>query len=102
MQVFINIGELLTLSGVVKKQGRKPELNDLGIIKNAVLVTDRGKVLWTGTKAQYQKQKKNQVEGWVDPVFQFRYEYPCSFSLTPVLFFYGFTKRRQFLLALHT
>jgi len=48
-KTYFNIKELLTLSGVVKKDGRHITRDDLGIIENAYIVEKDGLVLETGT-----------------------------------------------------
>ncbi len=51
-KVFRNIGELLTLSGVVKKDGRRVQDDDLGLIKNAALIVSGSKIVWSGPNSQ--------------------------------------------------
>ncbi len=48
--LYNNIGQLLTLAGVAKKQGRAPTESDLGIIENAAMVVDSAtnKIEWIG------------------------------------------------------
>lgn len=54
MKVFKGIRELLTLSGVHKKDGRKVKEEDLGLIKHACLAVDeQGKILFAGAEADF-------------------------------------------------
>ncbi len=74
--VFKNIGELMTLNGVVRKHGRGVQKKDLGIIKNAALVVHKGKVEWVGAESKlpssWQRKKaincggRNLFPGFVD------------------------------------
>lgn len=76
IMVYKNIGQLLTLKGVVKKQGRRPDEKDLGVVKNAALVVENGQILWVGTASklpsQYKRaksvdcKKQNMFPGWID------------------------------------
>ncbi len=46
-----NIGKLLTLAGVAKKQGRHPKPEDLGAIEKAAVVGEvGGEILWVGAE----------------------------------------------------
>jgi len=47
-KTYFNIGQLLTLEGVVKKDGRHITRDDLGIIENAYIVVKDGTILETG------------------------------------------------------
>jgi imidazolonepropionase len=63
--LFTNISELLTLSGVAKKDGRKIQESDMDIISNAVLVTADDKIIWCGPKKMLPKEYskiKNEVD----------------------------------------
>lgn len=48
--VISNIGEILTLSGVHKKDGRNLLSEDKGIIENGAVVCDEHKILWVGAE----------------------------------------------------
>ncbi len=67
IQVFRNISQLLSMKGVVKKQGRHTEQKDLGVIKNGALVVESGKVAWVGAESrlpsQYQRIKARDCQG---------------------------------------
>ncbi len=52
VKVFENILELLTLEGAAKKDARNVRDEDLSIIKNAALVTENGRIKWTGERAK--------------------------------------------------
>ncbi len=54
--VFKNIGELLSMRGVHKKAGRNTEAKDLGLIKNAALVVENGKIQWVGAQSRLPSQ----------------------------------------------
>jgi len=56
---YFNIGQLLTLEGVVKKDGRRITRDDLGIIENAYLVIKDGVVSATGSSKKPPKSSKN-------------------------------------------
>lgn len=55
VKILIGADEALTLSGVIKKDGRKPLEKDLGIIKKPILVKDQKQILFCGPKAQFNK-----------------------------------------------
>ena len=40
--VFKNIGQLMSLKGAVNRRGRRPQVSDLGLIKKAALVVEKG------------------------------------------------------------
>jgi imidazolonepropionase len=65
--LFQNIGELMSLKGVVKKAGCKIKKKDLGLIRDAVLVTNKGQVEWIGPKSRlppkYLSYKKVDLNG---------------------------------------
>ena len=50
-----DIGEFLTLQGVIKKDGRKITESDLGIIKNAALLLDGNNIIWWGEQKKIPK-----------------------------------------------
>lgn len=52
-QVFTDISELLTLSGVARKDGRRVEEADLGIIQDAVMAVKDGSVAWVGNRQDF-------------------------------------------------
>lgn len=52
MNVWMDIAELATLEGVIKKDGRHLLPEDLGIIKNAAIVFDENQVHWVGPNDQ--------------------------------------------------
>jgi imidazolonepropionase len=63
-----NISELITGSGFLTKDGRKPQEEDLGIIQNAALVIESGKFVFVGPQTKLQsflkqskKKKKHKV-----------------------------------------
>ncbi len=53
VKVFEDIGEILTLAGAAGKGGRRVVEADLSSIKDAVLVSQAGKVLWCGARSQF-------------------------------------------------
>lgn len=57
-QLYYNIGELMTLKGAYRKQGRFIQDNDLGVVKNAALVVEQGRVVWAGLETRCPKQLK--------------------------------------------
>lgn len=48
LQIFRKIDNLLTLQGVANKDGRGVQEADLGILNNAAMVADNGKIVWIG------------------------------------------------------
>ena len=48
LKIFKNISQLVTLSGVIQKDGRRLLPKDLGIVKNGAVVFDSEKILWVG------------------------------------------------------
>ena len=55
LQVFKDIGELLSLKGVVAKDGRRIVEDDLSIIPRAIMVAKEGRVAWVGSEAEFKK-----------------------------------------------
>lgn len=54
LKVFHNIGELLTLAKAARKQARGPMGDaDLSILTDAVLVASQGRIVWCGTRAEF-------------------------------------------------
>ncbi len=54
LQIFLDIGELLSLDGAVRKIGRHCDESDLSIIRDAVVVCEQGQVSWIGTRKQWE------------------------------------------------
>lgn len=48
MKFYRNFSQILTLNGAHKKEGRNLLPEDTGIIENATIITDQGKILWVG------------------------------------------------------
>ncbi|MGZ3789638.1 MAG: imidazolonepropionase, partial [Bacteriovorax sp.] len=48
IKIFRNFSEIATLAGAHHKHGRRLNLDDLGLIKNASIVFDHEKILWAG------------------------------------------------------
>lgn len=53
-----NIAQLITLAGVAKKGGRRPQKEDLSIIPNAALLIENGKIIWIGKNSEAKKKFK--------------------------------------------
>ena len=51
-QIFKNIGELLTLKGVIKKDGRRVLEKDLSPIKKAAFIEKEGRLAWVGRESR--------------------------------------------------
>ncbi len=74
--IFRNAGELMTLSGVLQKQGRKPLKEDLGVVKKKAFAVEDGKISWIGNNDKIPKaykalkevdlKKKNVFPGFID------------------------------------
>ncbi len=56
MKVLKNISELVTMQGVVKKDGRNLVADDLSIVKNGAMVYDSEKIHWVGESNQLPEQ----------------------------------------------
>ena len=67
VQGFAQISELVTLSGVREKDGRKPLPEDIGIIKNGAIVFNDDEILWVGSSddlpTKYQTIKWTSLKG---------------------------------------
>lgn len=59
VKVFENIGELLTLAGAARKEGRHVLESDLSIIKDAAIVVDSGRIQWVGERCNLPADIKN-------------------------------------------
>lgn len=63
--LFKNISEALTLNGCVKKNGAHLTTDDLGIIKNAAIITDDKSILWVGQESllpsEYMSNVKTEI-----------------------------------------
>jgi imidazolonepropionase len=64
-KTYFNIKELLTLEGVVEKDGRHVERDDLGILQNAYIVVRDGSVVKTGTGKPPKSDKNINLKGAV-------------------------------------
>lgn len=60
--LYSDIDELLTLEGVRQKSGRRVLESDLGLIKNAALIIQDSKIIWTGKKAQIPRALVRQIK----------------------------------------
>ncbi len=64
--IFTNISECLTLAPAMAKKGRRIASEDIGIIKSAVIIVERGKILWLGKETripkEFQKFKKHSLK----------------------------------------
>jgi imidazolonepropionase len=58
LTLFKNIGNLLTLSGVSKKDGRKVVEEDLAILSKAAMVVEDGRIEWVGVEKSLPKPYK--------------------------------------------
>lgn len=58
MRIFHGIETCLTLSGAARKEGRRVQEQDLGIIENAVIVEDKGRVRWIGSQTEFKSVQK--------------------------------------------
>lgn len=56
VRVFEGIGEMLTLEGAARKNARRVQEADLSIIKDAVIVSQNGRVHWAGPRTQFSKE----------------------------------------------
>ncbi len=55
IKIFTDIGVLMTLAGVVKKQGRQVQTDDLSLIKKAAMVVEGDQIVWVGTQSRLPK-----------------------------------------------
>ena len=53
LQLLVGADEALTLSGVVKKDGRFTKEEDLGVIKKPVLLRNNKTILFVGTSKEF-------------------------------------------------
>ena len=59
--LITNIKQLVTMAGVAKKGGRKPQKEDLSIISNAALLIENEKISWIGKNSEAKKFKKCKI-----------------------------------------
>lgn len=52
IKVFKGIGELITLSSAAARQGRRAKPEDLAPVKDAAIVSVKGKIAWAGPRAE--------------------------------------------------
>ena len=64
-KTYFNIKELLTLEGVVEKDGRHIERDDLGILENAYIVVKDDSIVKTGTGKPPKSDKNIDLKGAV-------------------------------------
>src|SRR6185437_1821914 len=57
--IYSGIEELLTLSGVVKKDGRHIRDEDLGVIRDGAFIVNDGKIVWVGARHNIRKSLKS-------------------------------------------
>ncbi|PCI26497.1 imidazolonepropionase, partial [Candidatus Kaiserbacteria bacterium] len=50
--LFTDIGAILTLAGVARKDGRRVEQKDLSIRKNVAMVSLNGRIVWIGSRGK--------------------------------------------------
>lgn len=65
MTLFTDIARLYTFSSLARKEGRKPQVEDLEVLENAaILVSPRGVIEWVGPKADAKAilQKKSRAK----------------------------------------
>jgi imidazolonepropionase len=53
LKIFADIGELLTLAGVAKKDARHVREEDLSILPDAVMLCRDGRLIWVGTRREF-------------------------------------------------
>lgn len=61
-KLFIDIEKLYTLKPAAVKQGRNVQEKDLGLITDAAILTEKGRILWVGKKSQAKKFGRVQRE----------------------------------------
>ena len=61
-KIFKNISQLITLSGVAEKDGRKLLPKDLGIVEKGAIVFDSKKILWVGSERSLPKEYARHVQ----------------------------------------
>lgn len=66
MQLFGNIGELLTLQPAAAKEGRKVTEADLGITAKACFVVSKGLIHWVGPRKQLPKEFSRSIKQEID------------------------------------
>ncbi|MCJ8277440.1 MAG: amidohydrolase family protein, partial [Bdellovibrionales bacterium] len=65
--IFTDINQLMTLKGAVKKEARKVDDKDLGLVKNGAIVVEKGVIQWTGSQSKipekFEGYKKVSLKG---------------------------------------
>lgn len=61
--LFTNIGEVLTMAGVVLKSGRRPTESDLSSVTDAAMAVVNGKVMWVGPQKYFDRETKKEIFG---------------------------------------
>lgn len=61
--MYENVTQVVTLAGVAKKKGRRPTLEDLGVIENAAVVVDtnHNRIEWLGEQGALPKEYRSIV-----------------------------------------
>jgi len=59
MKGYRDLSQLVTLEGVFKKKGRKPQDCDLSIIDNGAIVWDKNKIVWVGNSEAIPSEYSN-------------------------------------------
>jgi imidazolonepropionase len=66
LTLFHGIKELMTMSGVAKKQGRLIQDADLGLITNGALLVEAGRLVWAGAENKIPRDLQKQVQKKID------------------------------------
>lgn len=76
MTVLTDITELMTMNGALAKEGRHIEESDLGVIKRAAMVFEKGRIVWVGQQSKVPRSFRGAKRvsanghcvfpGWVD------------------------------------
>ena len=80
IQIFRDIGELLTLKGVFRKDGRRIVEKDLGSIKKAAFIEKRGQLVWVGKEVQLTSSLIKELRVGQEEVREYKME---SMTLMP-------------------
>lgn len=64
--LFFNISEAITLNNAVKKKGANLLASDLSLVKDAHIITNKGKIVWVGTAADLSSDLKQTIETRID------------------------------------
>lgn len=66
MRLFRNIGSLLTLEGVVRKDGRSVTAEDLGVTAKGAVLVEGGHIVWAGAEKELPRSFRRKIRAETD------------------------------------